>query len=251
MRFEYKYYVPNEQLDQLRSMIMPFVKQDGFAMLTGGEYTVRSIYMDDPDFTMYHSKQAGLAHRMKVRLRGYNQGNDQSPVFMEIKRKYEGPIHKNRSTASFAFVKELFKGGADLEPLIAQTSNPDNTRRFFYQLYRQRLKPVINVIYDREPYLGRFTGPANDVRITMDKNLRSVPYPAIDELYGDERMQFASPNHFVLEVKFNLFCPPWVKPILAALDLKKEPASKYVLCIDSQPMIKVDRPLEPLIKGKF
>jgi SPX domain protein involved in polyphosphate accumulation len=80
----------------------PFLRRDSFAARQDkGMYTVRSIYFDTPGFEMYHTKIEGIAHRMKVRLRGYNVGDDQSTVFMEIKRKYEGPILKNRASTTF------------------------------------------------------------------------------------------------------------------------------------------------------
>ncbi|MEM8909775.1 MAG: VTC domain-containing protein, partial [Bacteroidota bacterium] len=72
LRYEYKYYVPNEQLDVLRNMIHPFVQLDQFAASRKRkEYTVRSIYFETPDFECYRTKVAGLKHRNKVRLRGY------------------------------------------------------------------------------------------------------------------------------------------------------------------------------------
>ena len=107
MRFEFKYLVPMAQYGALRNALQPFLQADRFAMQqTDGRYTVRSIYFDTPGFEMYQTKINGIAHRLKVRLRGYNQGNDDSLVFMEIKRKYEGPILKNRSDTRFEVVKK-------------------------------------------------------------------------------------------------------------------------------------------------
>ncbi|MEO6760718.1 MAG: polyphosphate polymerase domain-containing protein, partial [Saprospiraceae bacterium] len=155
MRFEFKYLVPMEQYGALRTALLPFLEPDRFARKQPqGRYTVRSIYFDTPGFEMYHTKIDGIAHRLKVRLRGYNMGQDESTVFMEIKRKYEGPILKNRSDASFGLVKQLF-AGASFDELADQIQNPDNARRFFYQILSRNLRPVVNVIYEREPYLGK------------------------------------------------------------------------------------------------
>ena len=113
MRYEFKYLVPSENYTALRSALLPFLQMDRFAaQQPNGMYTVRSIYFDTPGFEMFHTKIDGIAHRMKVRLRGYNIGNDSSPVFMEIKRKYEGPILKNRADAPYGGVRELFRPGA-------------------------------------------------------------------------------------------------------------------------------------------
>lgn len=241
MRYEFKYLVPIEQYEPLRAALMPFLKRDSFAQKQlKGLYTVRSIYFDSPGFDMYHTKIEGIAHRMKVRLRGYNVGNDDSNVFMEIKRKYEGPILKNRSDASFGVVKKLFNGASfdECAPLI---HNPDNARRFFYQILSQNLQPVVNVIYEREPFQATTVNLENDFRCTFDLHLRSVAYPKVEELFQEENVRFAYPGHFILEVKFNNYCPAWVKPVMEDFQLRKEPASKYVGTIDSNPFINVMR----------
>jgi SPX domain-containing protein involved in vacuolar polyphosphate accumulation len=156
VRYEFKYLVPVGNYEALRSAVRPFLRLDSFAALqSGGLYTVRSIYFDTPGFEMYHSKIEGIAHRMKVRMRGYNVGDDNSVVFMEIKRKYEGPIQKNRSNAPYGVVRRLFEPGASFDGIVSQIQNPDNARRFLYQIHSRNLQPVVNVIYEREPYLDQ------------------------------------------------------------------------------------------------
>jgi hypothetical protein len=241
MRYEYKYLVPVEQIDAVRSRILPFTERDPFASRTkDGRYTLYSIYFDTANYEMYQNKADHLANRMKVRLRGYNTGNDATRVFMEIKRKYESPILKNRSDAPFGVVKKLFQGES-FDRYEGMISKPDNGRRFMYQVFSRNLRPVVNVIYEREPFLSKVSSLENDFRITFDLNLRGVAYPAIDALFSDAGACYPHPGFFILEVKFNQYCPAWVKPILEELKLYKEPASKYVGCIDVNPMIRIGR----------
>jgi hypothetical protein len=241
MRFEFKYLVPIEQYESLKAVMLPFLKRDRFAQQQPkGLYTVRSIYFDTPGFEMYHTKIEGIAHRMKVRLRGYNIGDDNATVFMEIKRKYEGPILKNRSDASFGLVKQLFNR-ASFEDCAPHIHNPDNARRFFYQILSHNLQPVVNVIYEREPFQANTVNIENDFRCTFDMHLRSVAYPKVEELYKEDHVCYAYPGFFILEIKFNQYCPAWVKPVIEDFQLRKEPASKYVGTIDSNPFINVMR----------
>lgn len=252
MRFEYKYLVSIETYAALRSALQPFLRLDSFAAKQpNGIYTVRSIYFDSPGFEMYHTKIDGIAHRMKVRLRGYNQGDDNSTVFMEIKRKYEGPILKNRADTPFWVVKQLFKPGTEFDEYAHLIKNPDNARRFFYQILSRNLRPVVNVIYEREPYLGKTTNIENDFRVTFDMHLRSTSYPGVDSLYEEAGATHAFPGYFILEVKFNHFCPTWVKPILEDFKLRKEPASKYVGTILSNPFINPSRRGEAFFKSRL
>lgn len=251
MRYEYKYLVPIEQYAPLRATVLPFLRPDAFAALRpDGRYTVRSIYFDTPGFEMYHTKVDGIAHRLKVRLRGYNQGDDNSLVFMEIKRKYEGPILKNRSDAPFGVVKQICNG-ASPDDFPGQISNPDNARRFLYHIFSKNLRPVVNVIYDREPYLGSTLHLENDFRLTFDMHLRSAAYPSPEELFEDRDLQYAFPGFFILEVKFNQFCPAWIKPVLEEFQLRKEPASKYVGCINVNRFIRPERRSDLWAKSRF
>ena len=241
MRYEYKYYVPRFHLAALRSMLFPFVQEDRYAALQPEhQYTVRSIYFDTPDMEMYHTKREHIAHRMKVRLRGYNLGGDATQVFFEIKRKYEGPILKNRATMPFEAVKNIFQGAA-VDAYLPETNKADNVRRFFYQVYSRRLRPVVTVIYEREAYISKVADPDNDLRISLDKNLRSVPFPSVSELFEERDLRYPLEEQFILEIKFNHYCPAWLKPMVSMLQLQKAPASKYVLCMDSQPTIQANR----------
>ncbi len=101
LRFEYKYFVPYEKLDRLRTMIQPFMQVDKHAGESGGEYTVRSIYFDTPDMECYSQKREGVKRRNKVRLRGYNIGDDWNTVFFEIKKKVDEPLFKNRASTTY------------------------------------------------------------------------------------------------------------------------------------------------------
>jgi len=252
MRYEFKYLVPSDQYTALRSALIPFLVPDAFAALQrDGMYTVRSIYFDTPSFDMYHTKIDGVAHRMKVRLRGYNWGQDGGPVFLEIKRKYEGPILKNRSATSYENVCALFRPGANFDDFAAEIRSPDNARRFFYQILSRNLRPVVNVIYERMPFLGKHTDLENDFRVTFDLHLRSVGYPQVTSLFDETGAAFAYPGFFILEIKFNQFCPAWIKPILEDFQMRKEPASKYVGTIMTNPFINPHRRGEALTKGRM
>lgn len=249
MRYEYKYLVPTAQIDDLRQRILPFLRPDPFASrAVDGQYTVRSLYFDSPSFDMYHTKIDHLSHRMKVRLRGYNMGTDATPVFMEIKRKYEAPIVKNRAKAPYEVVKKLFNGVC-FDDYIDQIDQPVAARRFLYQVFSRNLRPTVNVIYEREPFQSKVKNLENDFRITFDLNLRGIPYPTIDSLFEEQGVRYVYPGYFIFEVKFNQYCPAWVKAILDDMKLYKEPASKYIGCIDVNPIIHPGRKYDLLAKG--
>lgn len=242
LRYEYKYFVPCNMLEKLRNLVAPFMALDKHALAHGGEYTVRSIYFDTNDFECYRYKIEGVKRRNKVRLRGYNGGNLDSKVFFEIKKKVDEPLFKNRASMTFEAAQRIISGEPVEEFVISSDRNPrelEDARRFMYHLHARRMKPVVTVIYEREPYVAKFDDKENNFRITFDKNLRAVAFPSLDDLFEEKHPYIVNENFFILEVKFNVYMPSWIKSVVAALDLKKESASKYVLSLEAHPSIPV------------
>lgn len=254
LRYEYKYYVPEKKIEILRSMIEPFMQLDPFAASQPErQYTVRSIYFDTPDFECYSTKIDGLKHRNKVRLRGYNSEDPDNKVFLEIKRKYEGPIMKNRAFLKYKNVKDIFTGSSPdhyIKEAKLKEDEKEDIKRFFYNLYSRKMRPVVGVIYEREPYLSKVNNPLNKLRITFDKNLRGIPYPTIDNLYSEENVRYARSGYFILEVKFNSHYPSWMTPIISTLRLTKESASKYCICMDLHNIVSKNN-LKTFQRGRF
>jgi hypothetical protein len=236
MRYEYKYFVPNHKLEMLRKMVQPFVDLDKYAVgREHNHYTVRSIYFDSPRLECYDTKVEGLGYRKKVRLRGYNDGGENSTVFMEIKRKFELPLRKNRAPMTYAAAKAILAHQMPIEEGVQNSEKipdaQDNVRRFLYQINAFNMRPVVLTIYEREPYLSK-TDPT--IRITFDKNLRCSPYPLLEDLHLEKRVRTCLQNQFILEVKYNEYYPAWMKPIIGTLGLKWTSASKYVISMDAQ-----------------
>ncbi len=98
----------------------------------------------------------------------------------------------------------------------------------FYGIFlANHLQPKVLVDFTREPYVF----PAEDVRITFDKNVRTalrstdlfnpnvVTYPVWDLR-----------NCMILEVKFNESLPLYVQELLTLGASQRTAASKYVFC---------------------
>lgn len=228
MRYEYKFYVHRHKIPLLRNIILTKLRLDPNVTPERKHYTVRSIYFDSLELKHYYEKVGGLKHRKKVRLRGYDYNSD-STVYFEVKRKFEEPGMKNRFSTNYNEALRMIK-----ERTIS-TDN-DDLNKFFYQVMSYNLRPMVNVIYDREPYT-EIQRTQNNLRITFDKNLRSIAYPKIDELFIDDNIKPAMIDYFILEVKFDNILPSWVRNMSESLSLKRESASKYVISIDSHKSI--------------
>jgi hypothetical protein len=247
-RLEYKYLVSLRQLDRLRKYIYPYVILDKFSeSIPGHKYSVRSIYYDTSGLDFYQEKLSGIKRRKKLRLRGYNQVDDQSVTFLEIKKKNGPTITKIRAGVAYSNLQKLLIE-KDLDKYII---NGDSARhhiqdagQFFYYLQRFCLNPTIKVIYEREAYFCRFNP---DLRITLDFNLRSSLNVNIENLYEEENLTFALPGKAILEVKLGGEIPKWLGNIISLLNLHLQALSKYTTCIDTHS--KFERQLSRSIHG--
>ena len=238
MRYEFKYFVKENDLDRLRGIIMPFVNMDKFAEVDDkNQYTVRSVYFDTPRYDFYYEKVEGIKNRKKVRLRGYDKDDGNNIVFFEIKRKYDIPIVKYRAPVKFEDALDMFHSRNINGQVVSNEFFPkgnENSKRFFYQIFSKNLRPVVLIVYEREAYQSKFD---DTIRITFDKNLRSKAFPAIDELFQEDKLSQALGGRFILEVKFNDHFPNWLNPIISNFSLRKQSASKYVISMDSSRVI--------------
>jgi len=235
MRLEYKFRVRKEHLNELRESLRPFLFVDEYAdREPAKEYVCRSIYYDTIKMDDYHDKLAGVKLRKKLRIRGYNLQDDNSVVFLEIKRKCENHISKNRAPLLYSNLTSLL-ADQDFEKYLLKKKNfidaQKDASNFFYFYKLKHYASKVLVTYNREAYYSKHD---STLRITFDKNLRSFALPDISDLYEDTRLKPAMPNDFILEIKFFSGYPQWLQKILQRFELKREAISKYVICVDNQ-----------------
>lgn len=234
MRLEYKYLVPKVKLCELRESLRPFLNLDEYAETREEkEYTVRSIYYDTMRLDDYRDKLSGLKIRKKLRIRGYNQLEKESLVFLEVKRKYENHISKNRAPIMYYHLNEVLET-ADIDRLLVKRKNyldaQNDAAKFFYLLKIRNCSPAALVVYDREAFFSKHD---STLRITFDKNLRSIALPKTSDLYNDTELKSAMTGYFILEIKFYSGFPKWLQSVLNQYELQRRALSKYTICVDN------------------
>ncbi|MBN1299984.1 MAG: polyphosphate polymerase domain-containing protein [Melioribacteraceae bacterium] len=236
MRLEYKYLVSSNRLADLRKALLPFVEYDS-QYNDSPEYTVRSIYFDTSRLKYYHEKINGIQVRKKLRIRGYNAPEDESVIFLEIKRKYENYINKNRSALKLYNLSELIRT-KDIESYVLKENGfADSVRDaeyFLHHIYKRSLKPIILIVYDREAFFSKFDPR---LRITLDKNLRYLMFPSLDMLYSEQDLCGIFTNNFILEIKFSNGFPKWLQNLLSKFNLSRRALSKYTMCLENEKII--------------
>ena len=220
-RHELKYVISEAEHAILASRLRAALHPDENAGGSGGEYVIRSLYFDDPWDTAVTEKSDGVGSRDKFRIRIYNMSD--RTIKLERKHKEGAYIKKDSLSLTRGECDRIIAG--DIRCLF---DRPEPAAKTFYGIFRTRnLKPKVLVDYTREPYVF----PAEDVRITFDKNIRTgmrstalfdpdVPtYPVWDLR-----------NCMILEVKFNRSLPEFCRSIVQMAASQHTAASKYIYC---------------------
>jgi len=232
-RIENKYLYPKEIKDDILHDMKPYLQHDYYSALEAEKhYTVRSIYLDTPELTTYYEKLSGLKIRNKYRVRGYNELTNDANVFLEIKRKDIGFISKDRVPLPYNDLDD-FLVNADLSKVRNHSSQYQKRliagKNFIYYLLNYRLKPVINVVYEREALECKF---GSGLRITFDMNIRSKTVQSYDSLFEENDLDILNHSYDVLEIKHYQALPPWVPGVVNKFNLRKEAVSKYALSVE-------------------
>ena len=220
-RHELKYIVSDGEMELMARRISATLSQDAHAAQNGGEYFIRSLYFDTPWDDCVWEKATGIEARDKFRIRIYNLSD--ATIKLERKHKNGAYIKKDSVSITRAECDAILSGNPR-----CLLEKPEPFARQMYGIFVTRqLRPKVLVDYDREPYVF----PAEDVRITFDKNVRTamrctdlfnphVPTYPVWDLKGCA----------ILEVKFNGYLPAYAASLIQAGAAQRTAASKYVYC---------------------
>ena len=220
-RHEIKYIIDEGEMALMAARLRRTLRQDTYAARNGGEYFIRSLYFDDPYNSAVWEKLSGVETRDKYRIRIYNLSDAQ--IKLERKHKEGGYIQKSSLSLTRAECDALMC--SDPRFLLAR---PEPFARQMYGVFRtEQLRPKVLVDYTREPYVF----PAEDVRITFDKNIRTARRAT--ELFNPDLPTYPVwdlRNCAVLEVKFNRYLPSYVAALVQAGAAQRLSVSKYLYC---------------------
>ena len=216
-RHEIKYSISLLQAQLLRHRLGALLRPDPHAGADGG-YFIRSLYFDDPDFTAYHEKIAGVKERTKYRIRFYNY-ND-SVIFLEKKTKDGDMTGKDSVRLTRAQVEAFLYGDDGLSALPGLAGELGRLRRGVW-------RPAVIVDYDRFAYIY----PAGNVRVTVDMNVRTCPFET--DLFNDRLLTVPAldDNEAVLEVKYDALLPAPVRALIEGVPKQRCAVSKYTKCL--------------------
>ena len=184
-------------------------------------YTIANIYFDTSDDYLIRTSLSKPDYKEKLRLRSYGIPNNNSKVFLEIKKKFNGIVNKRRTVLRLDEAYEFLETG--IMPKIEPYMNPQVLRELEYFLKIYDLSPKLYLAYDRIAYYERQN---SDLRISFDSNIRSRRYDLRLEC-GDYGDRLLSEDVYLMEIKTSLAKPLWLTHMLAEFDIKRRSFSKY------------------------
>lgn len=222
VRHELKYFITRPQYEVLSRVLRAALSRDEHSD-EKGEYHIRSLYFDSIFDDALTDKVAGVRDRDKYRIRIYNCSD--SIIRMECKSKINTYIAKRGSKISRDLCEQLIAG----DPSGLENSDSGLLRDVFREMRLNLLKPVVIVDYVREAYRH----PAEDIRITFDKQLRSGLGQT--DIFNPQLPVFPplpDPDQCILEVKFNRVLPSYISDVLSQAVgwACKSAISKYTIC---------------------
>lgn len=227
-RFELKYHIDESAAQVVRAAMTSRLELDPFGRdQPDWSYPIHSLYLDSPELALYHSTLNGERNRFKLRVRFYD-GDSEDPVFLEIKRRVNECILKERA---IIYRDRLGSILHQLWPTPADLINPSATqleaaRNFCRRIDQLRAVPVSHVSYRREAW---FSPGHNAVRVTIDRDIVCEPR----NTYSTSA-RMAQPTHvfepgeIILEIKFTERFPAWLARVVRDLSLVRTGAAKYV-----------------------
>ncbi|MBQ9544815.1 MAG: polyphosphate polymerase domain-containing protein [Clostridia bacterium] len=211
-RYELKYLLSGEQTWRLRERLKGRMEVDQY-----GRTSIASLYYDTPEYRLIRASVEKPLFKEKIRLRSYGLATEESPVFLELKRKAYGIVYKRRVQTTIPLVKKFFSGEGDI-CAPGQINREITTFRDFYKT----LVPACLIIYDRTAYFE----PGGDLRLTIDENPR-YRTDALDLTRSMDGISLLDKDRTILEVKVQEAMPLWLCEILSSEKIYKGSFSKY------------------------
>lgn len=220
-RFEFKYQLPLDTVDGMVPELLKYMEFDPYARnLPGSAYTVASLYYDTAGHGAYYQKINGLKTRKKLRVRFYNFDlTPETLVFMEIKRKYDAVVVKDRVALPLRACEDLLRHGKwpdQVDPAAQAT-----LEEFMWLKEHNSMAPQNIILYKRRPLFSKVDP---NFRVTVDFDIKS--YQA-EWLTTAGHPSSVNPGMAILEVKFNNILPFWFHSIIRKYGLEQRPFSKY------------------------
>lgn len=240
-RKETKYVLSEGQIALMKAGLAGLLKLDDY-----GATRIDSLYFDTPNRDIIARSLEKPIYKEKLRVRAYGDANPESPVFVELKKKFKGIVYKRRMRMSrrgaeayfsgmpYEQAQRLFPVGGTSDESAFDTTNIQIAREIdMFRNRYQQLKPSMLISCVREAWKAVDpNNPDTDIRITFDERISyvDVSHEAFDYscAVAREDQTFAlAPGRAVMEIKCAGAYPLWLVELLDRCGIRPQSFSKY------------------------
>lgn len=231
-RHELKYLLDLSQYAALRDALTLYMEPDRWP-----HSTVRSLYFDTPNLVLARRSAEKPAYKEKLRLRSYGPASGETPVFVELKKKYRGQVYKRRCQAGYTQAMAWLCGQSEAPESSATAREIDR-----FLVFYDSLAPALLVSYERDSLRLRAGGSLSDalmpaalaahdpsspeLRVTFDRALKaSAAHLSLNAQASG--VQLLPSSQVLMEVKCAQAIPLWLSGLLSELHLYPSTFSKY------------------------
>ncbi|MBN2087936.1 polyphosphate polymerase domain-containing protein [Candidatus Peregrinibacteria bacterium] len=204
-RKDYKFVLPVEKMED----VISYLKTDFFCNEFEEEcvFQYHNIYFDTNDFKFFNQHRQGKYNRIKIRIRNYKNGKQNS--FFECKRKVNGENTK----------KERVKIDAGQSHENTLRSNIALKHLDRYNLNSTELSQKTHITYNRISFVSKLS----DIRISIDFDLCAK--------LGEGENKEIIPGFFILEVKSSKYPGKIISTLIRNFKTRKVSFSKYCVSL--------------------
>ena len=150
--------------------------------------------------------------------------NEGDPVFVELKKKFDGVVYKRRVTTELSQVEPFLTG------LLEKDAFGQIGREIDWFQRCNKTVPKVFIGYDRMAFAGIDDA---QLRVTFDAKLRWRT-SKLDLAYGDYGQLLLPQDAVLMEIKLPGVCPLWLGRALSELSIYPTSFSKYGACYQRQ-----------------
>ncbi|MBQ3542856.1 MAG: polyphosphate polymerase domain-containing protein [Oscillospiraceae bacterium] len=212
-RYELKYLLTRQQQETVLREMQPHMALDQY-----GKTVIRNVYYDTDNYLLIRRSIEKPAYKEKLRLRSYSQADSDTPVFVELKKKYDSVVYKRRLSMAEGQAMNWLRG----EEIFSSTSQISREIDYFRDFYGS-LRPTVFLSYERYAYYAK---DGSDFRVTFDDRIlcRETELSLTAPIYGASLL----PEDMVLmEIKCSGGIPLWMTQLLSRERIYKTSFSKY------------------------
>ncbi len=211
-RCEIKYMIDEKTLDKLMQVMSEHMIAD-----VHGRSTVCSLYFDTPDYLLIRRSMDHPIYKEKLRLRSYGVADEDTQVFVELKKKFNSVVYKRRISMTEKQSKEYL-----LEHKKIMDTQISREIDYCMRMY-QGIAPAVLLSYEREAFYAK---DDHEFRVTFDRNIlwRDYDLSLCNGIYGTPILK---QGQVLMEVKTAGAIPRWMVDFLTENQIYKTSFSKY------------------------